>query len=107
MAGNWRRGLPIDLYLRSLVNEGKLNAYLTVPYMTSISTESNTSDISGSLDRSRRVCEIYRRSFFQESNLAALLSEMQSLTAGVKVPLLASLYLHTESFMLSDQWVQH
>jgi len=107
LAGNWRRGWPIDLYLRSLVNEGKLKAYLTVPYMTSISPESNMSDISGSLDHSRRVCEIYRRAFFQEANLVSLLTEMQLLTAQAKIPQLAGLYLHTESFMLSDQWIPH
>jgi len=105
LAGNWRRGLPIDLYLRTLVNQGQLKAYVTVPYMTSISPASNTSDISGDLPRSRMICDLYRRAFFQEANLAALMSEMESLTAGARVPPLAALYLHAESFMLSDQWV--
>lgn len=106
LAGNWQRGLPIDIFLRSLVNEGKLKAYLTVPHLTSISPEANASEISGRFHRSRQVCELYRRAFFQEANLVALLEEMQSLTATAKVPPLAGLYLHTESFMLSDQW-QH
>jgi hypothetical protein len=32
---------------------------------------------------------------------------MQLLTAQAKIPQLAGLYLHTESFMLSDQWIPH
>jgi hypothetical protein len=105
IAGRWAAGLPIDLYIRGLVRRGELKAYVTVPFVTSVSPDGLASDIRGRVDRSRRVCELVRRAFFLEADLGALLAEMRDLTRGARLSPLASLYLEAESFTLSDQWV--
>jgi GR25 family glycosyltransferase involved in LPS biosynthesis len=106
LTGQWRLGMPIDMYLRQLVHQGQLKAFLTVPFMTSISAESDDSDIRGGLDLTRRVCDLYRRGFFQEADLPALLTDMQRLTTGSKIAPLTALYLQSERFSLSDQFVR-
>jgi|EndMetStandDraft_3_1072993.scaffolds.fasta_scaffold378342_1 GR25 family glycosyltransferase involved in LPS biosynthesis len=104
LSGNWSQGLPIDLFLRSVVQKGQLKAYVTMPFITSISADSNNSDIRGGVDVSRRVCDVLRRGMFQEADMAALLEEMKQLTTGAKVAPLVSLYLNAEMFILSDQF---
>jgi GR25 family glycosyltransferase involved in LPS biosynthesis len=102
MTGKWSVGIPIDLYIGKLVHSSQLKAFVTMPFITSISADSNTSDIRGDLDRSRRVCDVLRRGFFQEANIPQLISEMQELTAGAKISPLVNLYLNAEMFRLSD-----
>jgi len=104
VTSNWSVGAPIDIFLRDAIHKGKLNAYVSVPFVTSISAESNSSDIRGNMDRSRRVCDMLRRGLFQEANVEGLLAELRQLTTGAKVSPLVNLYLNAEMFMLSDQW---
>jgi hypothetical protein len=40
ISGKWALGMPIDLYLRRLVHQRQLKAYVVVPFPTSISRES-------------------------------------------------------------------
>lgn len=104
VAGHWKLGRPIDMHLRDLVHRGQLKAFLTVPFMTSISTQSTTSDINSKVTLSQHVCTLYRQAFFQEANLPALQAEMQKLTAGANSSPLLELYLSAERFSLSDQF---
>jgi len=105
ISGNWKLGKPLDLYLRGSVQTGLLKAFLTVPFLTSIAQTAADSDIRGSLDRSRRVCDTFRRALFPAADLSALHNEMQGLTAGAQVSPLTAVYLNTEMFMLSDKFV--
>lgn len=104
LSGNWSQGRPIDLFIRDLVSKRKLRAHVVLPFVTTISAESNNSDIRGDMDRSRRVCDMLRRGLFQDANLEALLTEIRQLTTGAKIEPLVNLYLNAETFMLSDQW---
>jgi GR25 family glycosyltransferase involved in LPS biosynthesis len=105
LSEKWTTGVPIDLYLRHLVGQKALKAYVTVPFLTSISRHNLESDIRGGLDRSRAVWGVYRRGFFKEASFEALLGEMEELTREVKVSPLAALYLRALTFTMSDQWV--
>ena len=105
VTGNWRVGVPLDIFLRRLVQERHLTAYVTVPFLTSISAESDESDILGSLGASRRVSDLYRRGFFVDADRRALLEATTALTAGALVSPLAALYLHGVRYALSDKWV--
>lgn len=105
ITGNWKSGSPIDMFVQALIHRKMLKGHVTVPYMTSISLASTDSSIRGRLDRARQVCDVYRRAFFQDSDLPSLITEMQGLTEGAKVSPLATLYLSAEAFSLSDQWV--
>jgi hypothetical protein len=106
MKGKWSLGAPKDMYVRQLIRQKQLKAYVTVPFMTSISAESDTSDIRGELDLSHRVCDVFRRGFFQEADLVALRREMKLLTEGTTVTPLAGLYLDAMTFRLSSRWVR-
>src|SRR6185295_5154524 len=90
IAGKWTEGLAIDIYLLNMVRLGRLQAYVTVPFITAISPSSIHSDILGGENRSRRVFDIYRRAFFVEADVPALLAEMGSITKGLDIaPLVA------------------
>lgn len=104
IGGQWSQALPIDLFLRSLVVEGKLKSHLAVPFLTSVSRDSLESDIRGNLDKSRAVSTIYRRSFFQDSDPRALDLELQELIKDVEVTPLGAIYLRSVLFRISDQW---
>ncbi len=104
--GKWSLGTPIDMYVRQLIRKKQLKAYVTVPFMTTLSPESNSSDIRGDLDMSHRVYDVFRRGFFQEADLDSLRKEMQALTQGTTVSPLAGLYLNAMVFYLSDRWVR-
>lgn len=103
--GQWRLGTPIDMYVRRLIREKQLRAYVTVPFMTSLSAESDQSDIRGELDRSHRVYDVFRRGFYVEADRSALLREMKVLTEGTAIGPLEGLYLNALVFYLSDRWV--
>jgi GR25 family glycosyltransferase involved in LPS biosynthesis len=105
IATRWRLGVPIDIYLRDLVHQGALKAYLTVPFQTTVSQDSLQSDIASGDARSLAVITAYRRMFFQDANLPSLAAEMQQLIKGATHSARASVYLQTLFFNLSDQWV--
>jgi hypothetical protein len=104
LTGQWRLGMPIDMYLRDLVHKGQLKAFLTVPFMTTVSSESVSSDINSKVTRSQHICTLYRQSFFQEADLSAIAAEMKQLTAGCTTAKLAEIYLDAERYTLSNEF---
>jgi hypothetical protein len=103
--GRWTEGMPIDIFLRTRVGQGLLNAYVTMPFATSLSENTTDSDIRGGLDHSRRVLNAYRRAWFKDAEIGLLAEELRRLTATAKVSGLAECYLEAAKFVLSDQWV--
>jgi len=103
--GKWSAGVPIDLYVRRLLRAGDLRAFVTVPFLTSISPENNQSSIRGALDTSRQVCDVFRRGFFVDADVNALCDEMRRLTEGAGVSPLTQLYLSGYAFSCSDRYV--
>jgi GR25 family glycosyltransferase involved in LPS biosynthesis len=104
--GRWTDGAPIDLFLRGQINRGFLNAYITVPFATTLPDNSIESDIRGGLDVSHKVVSEYRRAWFKDADLTKSAREMRRLTATAKVSSLTECYLEAVKFVLSDQWVQ-
>lgn len=112
MSTGWQIGKPIDIYLRDLVHQKRLKAYLTVPFVTSVSRDSLQSDILGTVTGAKAVVTAvvtaYRRAFFQDADLPALDAEIQELTRQLGPPSpLTALYLRTLFFRLSDAWVPY
>jgi GR25 family glycosyltransferase involved in LPS biosynthesis len=106
ISDQWKLGINIDLYIRTLVKQGMLKAYLTVPFLTSVSRDSLHSDIrGGEVNRSLAVLDVYRRSFFRNADLRSLDAELQELIKGATHSEMRSLYLKSLSFCLSHQWV--
>jgi GR25 family glycosyltransferase involved in LPS biosynthesis len=106
MADQWNTGLPIDIYIRKLVQEGRLNAFVTLPFLTTVSRHGVNSDIRGNLDRTRMVYYVYRKAFFKDANLADVLAEMVEVTKDARIAPLAAIYREAISFCLSDQYVR-
>lgn len=103
--GKWSIGIPIDLYLRRLLRKRELRAFVTVPFLSSISPESNQSNIRGQLDMSRRVYDVFRRAFFVGADLNELVEEMRRLTRDTTASPLIQLYLTGYAFYRSDKYV--
>lgn len=101
----WSIGTPIDLYLRQLLRNGELRAFVTVPFLSSISAENDRSSIRGQVDISRRVCDVLRRGFFVGADLNALAEEMRILTRDTTASPLIRLYLSGYAFYCSDEYV--
>jgi hypothetical protein len=106
ISDQWKLGINIDLYIRTLVKQGMLKAYLTVPFLTSVSRDSLCSDIrGGEVNRCLAVLDVYRRTFFQNADLRSLDAELQELVKGATHSERRILYLKALLFCLSDQWV--
>jgi GR25 family glycosyltransferase involved in LPS biosynthesis len=95
---------PVDLCIRNLVRDGRLNACLTVPFLTSLSPIGDFSEIRGPTDRSRRVCGAYRRSFFISANLSALAAEIEKLVTDICLDSHTALFIRAQEFSLSTHW---
>jgi GR25 family glycosyltransferase involved in LPS biosynthesis len=103
ISGKWAIGEPFDLYLRRLVQQRLLRAYVVVPFVTTVSDESLRSDIR-TIDLSYRVFNLFRQAFFIDADRPAILKEMEDLTRHAKVPTLEAIYLNAERFTFSDRW---
>jgi len=103
--GKWSIGFPIDIYVRQLLRKRELRAFVTVPFLSSISAENNQSSIRGEIDMSRRVCDVFRRGFFVGADLNELVKEMRGLTQDTAASPLMQLYLSGYAFSRSDKYV--
>jgi GR25 family glycosyltransferase involved in LPS biosynthesis len=74
--------LPYDIYLRQLIHRFQLKAYVTFPFVTSISDLASQSSIqpdqAGSLDG---VANLFRRMVWMERDLSAHEAEIEALRA--------------------------
>ncbi|MGA2582811.1 MAG: glycosyltransferase family 25 protein [Tepidisphaeraceae bacterium] len=104
IAGRWTEGIAIDNFIRVLVQQGLLNAYVTLPLLTTLSTRANESEIRGDLNVSNKVMDLYRRAAFKDADLGALNAEMEELTRGSGVSLFANIFLKHLAFSLSDKY---
>lgn len=102
--GQWAAGMAIDIYLRELVHRGELKAFITLPFMSTVSRHSASSNIGRKLNLSHHVSETLRRSFFQDADLDVLASEMRELIAGTTLSPLAMIYLESAKFVVSEQF---
>ena len=106
ISDTWTLGLHIDIYIRKLVEKGMLKAYLTVPFLTSVSRDSLQSDIlGGEVNRSLAVLDAYRRTFFQNADLQSLDAELEELIKGATHSPMRNSYLKAFFFCLSSQFV--
>ena len=103
--GQWTLGIPLDLFLRKLVHEGQLRAFVTLPFLTTLGPHSAVSTIGGRAKQSRLVIETYSRAFFKDTDLILLKADISAFTHGTTNTPLTSIYLDTLAFVLSDQYV--
>lgn len=104
LEGHWRRNVPVDIFLRARVDEGQLAAYTTAPFLTSVGEESEDSSIRGDLDASRRVLQLYRRSFYKDADHDALLAQLEELRRDARLTPHRAIFAGTLAFQLSDRW---
>src|SRR5207247_1322416 len=104
IAGNWSAGIAIDLFLRQQVHGGRLAAYVTAPFVTSVSPANAESDIRGAHDFAHAVYDLYRRAFYIEADQDAILRQMTRMVAGARLPKLASIFLTAHGAAMSDRW---
>jgi len=102
--GKWSLGAAIDLYIRYLVHSGELKAFITLPFMSTVSGHSANSNISRKLNLSHSVSETLRRSFFQDADLELLTAQMREQVAATTISPLAAIYLDSAKFVISDQF---
>lgn len=101
----WESGLPIDLQVRNLIWQKQLNAFVNVPFLTSISVHNEQSDIRGSLDLTRRALDHLRRAFFVDADPRELLQQISDFNRTTETDDLAKIYLQTLTYVLSSDSV--
>jgi GR25 family glycosyltransferase involved in LPS biosynthesis len=112
VAAGCKQKNPVDLFIRRQVHDGRLNALLTVPFLTTVSDDSLQSDITIDTSDARALTDTVltalRRAFAMGADVAAIENEIQALH-GVTGPQsrLQSLYLRTLAFYFSDKFVFH
>ena len=88
------------------MQEGKLKAYLTVPFLTSVSPVTLQSDIRGDVSGSRAVATLYRQAFFINADLPAIYAQLDGLTKPALPPSpLTAIFLRMLLFRVSEHWV--
>ncbi len=97
--------MPIDIYLRQASKDELLDAYVTLPFLTTLSPTTHDSDIQGPLDLSRMVLNLYRRAAYKDSNLSDIAEEMRRLTENPALPPYANIFLSAVAFLLSDRYI--
>ncbi len=103
ISGQWTQGDALDLFLRKAIWAGNLQAFVVVPFLTTISRHSDVSSIQAR-SRSSIVMDIYRRALYKDADLAALNQDMRRQLAEVKNNPLIEIFAQTLSFMLSDEF---
>lgn len=104
MEEGWKEGMAIDLYLQKMVLLGKLNGFVTVPFLTSPTVHGEQSDIRGTLTPSRLVMDLYRRAFFKDADLNGINEQLRRMLVGAKVDMLSTVFLNATAFVFSDKW---
>jgi hypothetical protein len=104
ISGKWSLGTPIDLYLRQLINDGRLNAYGCIPFLSSQSEEGNQSDIRGQLNSSREAYLAYCSMFYVDADHGRIKQELTRLSEGAEHSIMTDIFLRALSFTLSDKF---
>lgn len=82
MKAGFESGLPNDLLLRKLVRENKVKAFVTLPFVTTVSDDFNESTILGDISKinpSIMFATLYRRSLAWGADTPGLLRAFQEL----------------------------
>jgi hypothetical protein len=100
-----KSGQPIDVHVRNLAARHQLRAHVTLPFLSCPAPIGlKASDIRGAVDRSRQVCDTYRRGFFIDANRLCLLADLRQVVADTSVDESTELFLQALRFSLSNQW---
>lgn len=76
MKEGFKLGLPNDLYLRKLIREGKIKAFVTLPFVTTVSDDFNESTILGDISKANpsiMFATLFRRSLAWGADTQGLL----------------------------------
>lgn len=105
MDNGWRTHVPVDLFLLNLIRQKKLRAFVTAPFLTTLSSHSARSQIGVGADSLlAHVIINYRRAFFIDADLDALHREIAELTASASLEPLPMIYIRVLAFLLSNQF---
>lgn len=105
LCDRWSGNLPLDLVLRDLAATGELRAAVTVPFLSTLSSENERSTIRDGLDPSRAAFYLYRQGFFMDADHAALQHQMVALQQKAQVLPMTDLFLGALRFTMSDRFV--
>ena len=98
----WKSGIPIDLYYRELVQQGKLNAYVTVPFLSTpdLSFDSTIQEPSASLQLFRIVNSL----FYIEADLEKLHEQAKQYTQDIARDPVLDVFLELQKFRASGRF---
>ena len=98
----WSSGIPIDLYYRELVLQGKLNAYVTVPFLSTpdLSLDSTIQRPSASLQLFRIVNAL----FYIEADPEKLLKQAKQYTQDIACDPVIEVFLELQKFRASGRF---
>ena len=108
MKDGFESGLPNDLYLRKLIREGQVKAYVTLPFVTSVSDDFNDSTILGDIgtaNPSIMLATLYRRSLAWGADTKQLLETFRTRINQLSpVGDRGMIYAHLVAHLVSDDY---
>ncbi len=91
-----------DTYINSLVQEGKLNAYVMIPFLSTLSDESVKSTIDESYNDNMFAMDRVRKSFYIDAKHDELLHQMREKVKTLKIAPSVSVYANLNKIILND-----
>ncbi len=67
LEGQWNSGKTIDIFIAQLIKNKKLNAFVTAPFITSITPEVAVESTIGDYGNSTQILDLLRRSLYVDS----------------------------------------
>lgn len=97
--------IAIDNYMRALSQSGEINAYITFPFLTTISDHSLKSSIRGDLDDARKVLDIYRKSFYIDSEIEKISDTLKTWSKQKENDIHQQIFLDTAKILLNNHLI--
>lgn len=100
LEGQWAQGKTIDIFIAQLIRNKKLKAFVTAPFITSISPQASDSTIAD-YGRNTATLDLLRRSLFVDASPQALYQQALEINKGQQVDARVALYAQTIQTVLS------
>ncbi len=98
----WYKTQKHDTYINSLVQEGKLQAYTTMPFVSTLSQHSVNSTINSHYNSNMLALDTLRKAFYIKSDQKSIAKELKDKTKHMNFTAMSEIYAHTSKIVLHN-----
>ena len=101
-----KQNLTIDLFINKMVQQGELKAYVTLPFLSTISLHNEDSDV-GKQGPNLQALNLHRRSYYIDANLSELHQQAVEQAAQLDSDDHLGIYLESMRSVLNSKYVNN